>query len=883
MGRSARIAWLVMFVIVAATIQVNGSEFRFPSDAGGKIVVAANADPVERLAADTIVHYFEKITGTAPAVVEEGDGVGPVEGNVFVGATTRAGKILGDLSDLPGDGYAIRTADGGLFLAGPMPIGTLNAAVGLLQDHLGVVWGMAGSLWTHVPRRERIVLENLDEREAPAFAYRVISGVTNPRGPGEPPISFYQAMRLSDSSWRPRFGFGHNLLRVLPEKEYAESHPEYYAMREGKRVLGRDAQPCFANPDVFRITVDTVRKAFDENPKREAFSLCANDNNIFCECDVCRALDDPPRTWRGHGIYSDSYFDFIRRVAEKVGRTHPDRCIGAYAYWGTVLPPRKIERLPENVHVALTQDVAQHFDPDYRVDDMDVLDGWLAKASTVSVYVYWNLGWITPRYFPHIAGDYLREISEKGVWGIYCEAYPNWVFQGPMMYTTFRQMWDPSLDTDELLDLYMRSMFGEQAATMARYYDLVEKYWTHPRKGKWFQGLGMMNDEFAMADPELLERAVGLLYEARFSTQDPVVAKRLDWMIEHARLPQLLLRNHREITRWVDPRTAPDPMADPRARFEGMLMVQRDREAVRVAANAYARDPMYIRTYYGSPRFWFKVQPAFEFTQYALLSGVMRSAHGIVSAEEAREEFESARGWLEDLRFLPDDRRWLESVYGKRRWIRDPAIRDAADMAAGFQCIPRRAPVLDGDPGEWPADEFRPLDFVPPWAPGEKIPAAAALSWDDDALYTAVKVRDPKHVQTRMDADIWREDSVQVGIDPLRNAFENWGPGRYDEDDLEIGIALVDGEPVVWCYTTPTPERLSDVRAIIVRRDGNTFYEAAIPWRRLLPDGGVPEGFLGINVAVNGSDGGERRAAAWTYGILDIKDPRAFVNSRLVR
>lgn len=162
------------------------------------------------------------------------------------------------------------------------------------MDDVGARTYYPHPLFAVVPPRSTIAVNSRIVNAS--FDYRMWSGMV-----GEHAAVYLRRNRLSDSRIPVRnFGLGHSLAYIIPIQTYGESHPEYLAFRDGRRQPegshGGDAtQPCFTNPDVIRLTIDAARSFFDENPDRNTFSLCVNDNPRYCECDACSALDKPYR------------------------------------------------------------------------------------------------------------------------------------------------------------------------------------------------------------------------------------------------------------------------------------------------------------------------------------------------------------------------------------------------------------------------------------------------------------------------------------------------------------------------------------------------------------------------------------------------------------
>ena len=162
----------------------------------------------------------------------------------------------------------------------------------------------------------------------------------------------------------------------------------------------------------------------------------------------------------------------------------------------------------------------------------------------------------------------------------------------------------------------------------------------------------------------------------------------------------------------------------------------------------------------------------------------------------------------------------------------------------------------------------------------EAVPLSARwqAAADSECLWFALAVRDEMHDQSGSGWDYWQGDSVQLGIDPL---LERRGDG-YGEEGHEIGLVLVDGEPVVWRWEGRRGQPLGRVRSadVVVRRVGvATIYEARVPLAELAPLQPVLRPAWGLNIVVNDSDGGAGRHARleWAPGAMTHgKHPERF-------
>ena len=95
--------------------------------------------------------------------------------------------------------------------------------------------------------------------------------------------------------------------------KYFESHPEYFALRDGVRV---PLQLCLTDEKVYEIVLDEVlndlKEEHDSKADLQIISLSQADNNDYCECDKCRTLDD------ANGSHAGSLITFVNRIAAAV-------------------------------------------------------------------------------------------------------------------------------------------------------------------------------------------------------------------------------------------------------------------------------------------------------------------------------------------------------------------------------------------------------------------------------------------------------------------------------------------------------------------------------------------------------------------------------------
>lgn len=157
------------------------------------------------------------------------------------------------------------------------------------------------------------------------------------------------------------------------------------------------------------------------------------------------------------------------------------------------------------------------------------------------------------------------------------------------------------------------------------------------------------------------------------------------------------------------------------------------------------------------------------------------------------------------------------------------------------------------------------------------VSAHAAVQWDDDNLYIAIRVSDDVHHNPRRDGSLWDGDSVQLGITPE--------PGVATATYCEYTVGLGEAGTQLWAHRnfTGMPTGPLALPAAVVRTGGLTCYELAIPWQEL-PELEPEEGtWLGFGLVLNDDDGEGRGWLGWHHGIASDKSPSLFGQVTLVR
>lgn len=125
---------------------------------------------------------------------------------------------------------------------------------------------------------------------------------------------------------------GHDVGFLIPADRYFPAHPEWFALRDGKRV---PVQMCYSHPDFLRELADNLADYSRRNPGIRSAYLMFNDNAQLCQCERCRDRR-----------FVDIYWEGVQTVRERLRQTGVEFTVSAIAY-NAALEWTMLETLPQ--------------------------------------------------------------------------------------------------------------------------------------------------------------------------------------------------------------------------------------------------------------------------------------------------------------------------------------------------------------------------------------------------------------------------------------------------------------------------------------------------------------------------------------------------------
>ena len=446
------------------------------------IVIPAKAPPSQEYAASELKRFVKEMTGAVlPVRRESADG--------------KTVSLV--LAPEMGDSFRIKAKDENLEISGGKR-GVLYGVYELLEKYGGCGW--FASWVSDIPRLDAFAVPaDIDDFQRPAFLmrepliYDMFDGdfAARCKVNGDFRISAAKRPKGHDGLLARHGGAAypfdpvlkncHTFSKLLPPKEFYESHPEYYSLVNGERQrIGW--QPCLSNPDVLKIVTERVLKRIRENPQTKIFGVSQEDGGKGpCQCDRCKALDD------AEGSPSASILSFVNKVAEAVEKEFPDVIIETLAYQYSTLPPTTI-RPRRNVMICLcsrcefSKPIAKsRFYQN--IEYLKALKSWREYATLLYVWDYTLNYKFHPHAFPNLytLQDNLRLFRDCGVTHIFEQgvyASPRSDFAEMKAWLIAKLMWNPDQDFEALLDRFNRGFYGAAAPYVREY---IRRLYAIPR------------------------------------------------------------------------------------------------------------------------------------------------------------------------------------------------------------------------------------------------------------------------------------------------------------------------------------------------------------------------------------------------------------------
>jgi len=462
---------------------------------------AAGFDCSDTAAANVLADWIEKISGAKLQVTDQPRSDRPA---IYVGASAlSAGLDLSGIDSPTKEGLRI-VSDGKtrILIAGQNATSTMKAVCRFLEE-LGCRYLMDNELGEVFPQSRNVSVGSLDITSKPGLMMRKIWG----------------SQWTSQSLWKIWNGAGGLQMSTghawagYVDQSLWQVHPEYFALRDGQRKKG--GWYCTSNSDLRRVFAEGVISKGDPYP-----SVSPPDGTGYCQCDECRAQDDPESIEPSSGTVSvtNRYVNFLDAVARQVAEAHSDWLLSFYCYADYTQPPTLNRRLSPNlvawiapIRYSRYHRIGSPVSPS-RIQLAEVIDGWSAAAQHIAYRTYnYNLAeCLVPFSKLSVWEHDIPYLRSKGCIGINLESLANWEIYAPHIYQSIRLAYDPDADSSAMMDDYFEKFYGSEAGPyMKQYWMSIDEAFANMKceSGSFYALHLVYTPQFLLKLADLVEKA----------------------------------------------------------------------------------------------------------------------------------------------------------------------------------------------------------------------------------------------------------------------------------------------------------------------------------------------------------------------------------------
>lgn len=438
------------------------------------IVVAQDASPSEQHAAKELQAMLNEISGATFELTHNLCAKGK---HIYIGCNPETIKLFGIAPvEETSDQYAYLSHKGHILIYGSHKRGTMYGVYSFLENEFGVRWFSADE--TRIPKRKEYNFDKLSHSECPAIAIRHVMY----KETEDAAWSAHNKMNGGDATlgkleWGGADAFWgiHTIGKLLTANEFFQDHPEYFALRDGKRVA--DAQLCLTHPDVLNLATQRLMEVIEKHPHYRIYDMSQNDSwgNNACQCDRCQALV------KQYGAESGVWVWFVNQVAAAVAEKYPDKLVGTFAYRYTRKAPIGITPA-ENVVIRLcsieccfahsletcTEEANKAFLAD--------VEEWAKLAPHLFI---WDYVTAFSQYLPpypnfNALAPNIKTYQQHHAIGILDEGQyetKHGEFSELRAYVLAKLLWNPEQSVNDLVNEFINGYYGEAAESIMLYYN----------------------------------------------------------------------------------------------------------------------------------------------------------------------------------------------------------------------------------------------------------------------------------------------------------------------------------------------------------------------------------------------------------------------------
>ena len=361
--------------------------------------------------------------------------------------------------ELINDGFIVSVQKDNVLIVGGGKKGALYAVVHLLEKYFGC--RMYAPNVEIFPAKSTLSLPLICEAENPSSPIRIINGITTQQNE-----TYRNWQRLNDHNEEFAKGFFvHTFNRLVPWETHFKTHPEYFALMGGKRLID---QLCLTNSAVYDLTINNLRAEMAKQPNKKLWSVSQGDNFSYCQCDKCAKITEEEGSPAGPIIH------FVNKVAAEF----PDKIISTLAYQYSRKAP-KLVKPADNVQIMLctielNRSKAIEADPRSQSFLKDIED-WGKISKNIFLWDY------TVNFSHHISPFPNLHTLAPNI-QLFVKNNVNAHFQQTNMdaghefselkgYLIARLLWNPKANVDSIMNDFLNGYYGAGGVFIKKYID----------------------------------------------------------------------------------------------------------------------------------------------------------------------------------------------------------------------------------------------------------------------------------------------------------------------------------------------------------------------------------------------------------------------------
>ncbi len=393
---------------------------------------------------------------------------------IYLGRTAAASTAGVTIDDLPVWAYIWKVSGRDLIIAGrdwvapgqkrhgrpACSLGTIKGLADFMREYCGTRFLAPGGLVgiEFLPTKRIAVPADLYRRREPMVSYNS----------GDRPLTDINSIGLNLLNNVNTEYFGHTHELAVPVEKYAQTHPEYFALVDGRRirehkhpwlegVMVKEPFLCYSNTQVQELIYQDMLRSLDAGYP-EYLSL-QPDGFRPCTCENCQRLFDTDD-------WGEKLWQLNKQWAERLLKDRPGKYLVVSAYTVTEKPPAHIKHFPPNMRVKCrsTEEAFKQWNGVSSAGLMTYLHAWGG---------YHLCGYLPVRT-PLFSEKVVRLYQQYNVKGVGLDSPPAimWALEGPTVYVYARMFDDPKNNNAlQLTSEYIAAAYGPAAPAMTRFFD----------------------------------------------------------------------------------------------------------------------------------------------------------------------------------------------------------------------------------------------------------------------------------------------------------------------------------------------------------------------------------------------------------------------------